>query len=89
MTGYWNAHSDRDWQDGDGEWHSDPDEPEEEYDESEDCGRWDNGRLDDQCSLAGTEWCDWQCPIGLPHPCINEGKPKRWNRESITDTRSH
>lgn len=34
----------------------------EEYDESEDCGRWNDGRLTRQCRLAGTEWCDWCCP---------------------------
>lgn len=33
---------------------------------SEDCGRWDNGRLSLQCSKAGSEECDWHCPIGLP-----------------------
>jgi len=31
---------------------------------SEDCGRWVNGKLSPQCSLAGTEDCDWECPIG-------------------------
>lgn len=31
----------------------------------EECGRWMNGRLSGQCMLAGTEWCDWECPIGL------------------------
>ena len=30
----------------------------------EDCGRWHNGRLSDQCTLAGSEDCDWECPIG-------------------------
>lgn len=39
---------------------------EEEYDASEDCGRWDNGRLMKQCRKAGSEECDWECPIGLP-----------------------
>jgi hypothetical protein len=39
-------------------------EEDEEYDDSEDCGRWINGRLSPQCRLAGTEWCDWECPIG-------------------------
>lgn len=29
-----------------------------------DCGRWNNGRLTRQCRLAGSEWCDWDCPIG-------------------------
>lgn len=38
-----------------------------EEDREADCGRWDNGRLVFQCRLAGTEWCDWECPIGLPH----------------------
>lgn len=32
----------------------------------EDCGRWVNGRLSLQCSKAGSEECDWECPIGLP-----------------------
>lgn len=30
----------------------------------EDCGRWNNGRLTASCRLAGTEDCDWECPIG-------------------------
>jgi hypothetical protein len=34
--------------------------------EEEECGRWDNGRLGFQCSKAGSEECDWICPIGLP-----------------------
>lgn len=38
----------------------------DEEDEAE-CGRWTNARLQFQCRLAGTEWCDWDCPIGLPH----------------------
>lgn len=38
------------------------DEPEDEFDPGEECGRWLNGRLDLQCRLAGTEWCDWECP---------------------------
>jgi hypothetical protein len=39
-------------------------EPEEDdYDEA-DCGRWRNGVLVAQCLNAGTEWCDWECPIG-------------------------
>lgn len=29
----------------------------------DDCGRWSNGRLTSQCSLAGTEHCDWECPF--------------------------
>lgn len=31
----------------------------------EDCGRWVDGRLSSQCRLAGTEDCDWDCPIRL------------------------
>jgi len=26
------------------------------------CGRWDNGHLTFGCSMAGTEFCDWNCP---------------------------
>lgn len=44
---------------------SDDDGFEDEDDNSAECGRWDNGRLVHQCRLAGTEWCDWDCPIGL------------------------
>jgi hypothetical protein len=40
----------------------DEDQPEDEYDPSEECGRWINGRLDGSCTLAGTEFCDWDCP---------------------------
>ena len=39
------------------------DEDDEDNREAE-CGRWDNGRLTRSCALAGTEWCDWECPIG-------------------------
>jgi hypothetical protein len=35
---------------------------EDEYDPGDDCGRWDNGRLSKYCSLAGTEFCDFECP---------------------------
>ena len=38
-------------------------DPEDDYDLSEDCGRWLNGRLDQSCRLAGTEFCDWDCPL--------------------------
>jgi hypothetical protein len=33
----------------------------EEEDCDLDCGRWDNGRLTNHCSLAGTEFCDFEC----------------------------
>lgn len=42
------------------------DDEDEESDGAEECGRWDNGRLVFQCSKAGSEECDWICPIGLP-----------------------
>ena len=29
----------------------------------EECGRWDNGRLTNQCTKAGSEECDWICPL--------------------------
>lgn len=44
-----------------------PDEDDEDDDfgfGEDDCGRWLNGKLSDQCRLAGTEDCDWECPIG-------------------------
>lgn len=37
---------------------------EDEHDPGEECGRWRNGRLGKQCALAGTEFCDWECPYG-------------------------
>ena len=35
----------------------------------EDCGRWMNGRLSRYCEKAGSEECDWICPLSasLPH----------------------
>lgn len=35
-----------------------------EDDPSAECGRWNGGHLTGQCRLAGSEWCDWDCPIG-------------------------
>jgi len=29
----------------------------------EECGRWDNGKLTQQCTKAGSEECDWICPL--------------------------
>lgn len=46
---------------------SDDDRDEDEDDGGEDCGRWWGGKLIAQCSKAGSEECDWNCPIGLPH----------------------
>jgi hypothetical protein len=37
-------------------------DPDEE-DGGDECGRWDNGRLGRQCALAGTEHCDFDCPL--------------------------
>lgn len=43
----------------------DLDDPwDDDYDPGDDCGRWDNGRLAKLCRLAGTEFCDWECPYG-------------------------
>jgi hypothetical protein len=53
------------------------DDEDEDSDREADCGRWRNGRLVPQCSLAGTEWCDWDCPIGIepskPQPNKRQG----------------
>lgn len=45
-------------------WEEQEEVDEEDIQEAE-CGRWDNGALVSSCRLAGTEWCDWECPIGL------------------------
>ena len=37
----------------------------DEDDPGQDCGRWDQnakGGMSHQCRLAGTEFCDWDCP---------------------------
>ncbi|HHV70012.1 MAG TPA: hypothetical protein GXX48_20615 [Ochrobactrum intermedium] len=34
----------------------------DELDTGDACGRWTNGKLGEHCTLAGTEFCDWQCP---------------------------
>lgn len=36
--------------------------PEDEYDPGEECGRWINSRLTRDCRLAGSEFCDFECP---------------------------
>lgn len=28
----------------------------------EECGRWDNGKLDRSCTKAGSEECEMECP---------------------------
>ncbi len=42
--------------DGYDDYDDEPDDPGEE------CGRWINGALGQQCRLAGSEFCDWECP---------------------------
>lgn len=37
-------------------------DPEDES-PGDECGRWSNGRLTRSCSLAGTEFCDFECPF--------------------------
>lgn len=49
------------------EWQREFDDHEEDDNDGwDECGRWDNGTLTMQCSKAGSEECDWHCPIGLP-----------------------
>lgn len=38
--------------------------PEDDYNTGEECGRWRDGALGKYCSKAGSEECDWECPIG-------------------------
>jgi|GEM_PF-2668692 len=40
----------------DEDWSTDDENPGAE------CGRWSNGRLTKWCALAGTEFCDFECP---------------------------
>lgn len=47
------------------EFDDDCDEADDGFEDAEECGRWRNGRLDRQCLKAGSEECDWVCPIGL------------------------
>lgn len=56
------------------------DDDDEDSDREADCGRWSNGALGHQCSLAGTEWCDWECPIG-----IERAKPRPNKRQGVLD----
>jgi hypothetical protein len=51
--------------DGDENDYDDDAGPEEQYDPTDDCGRWENGRLRPAyyCGLAGTEFCDFECPL--------------------------
>lgn len=49
-----------------GEYEEEDGNEDDDEDREADCGRWIDGRLTKQCRLAGTEWCDWDCPIGIP-----------------------
>lgn len=40
-----------------------PDDDEGDEDGLDDCGMTGDGT----CMLAGTEWCDWCCPLGAVH----------------------
>lgn len=55
----------------------------------EDCGRWDNGRLMLQCRKAGSEECDWECPIGLPHRGKSAVQQPSMDRIITTDRDIH
>ena len=47
------------------EWDADDYDPDEEDDPGAECGRWDQnakGGMSRYCRLAGTEFCDWECP---------------------------
>lgn len=46
-------------QPGDSERDFEDDEPEEEDDGYDECGMMDDGL----CMQAGSEWCDWECPV--------------------------
>lgn len=46
----------------DDDWFDD-DEPDDDDDLSDECGMTPDG----YCQLAGSEWCDWSCPISREH----------------------
>jgi hypothetical protein len=55
----------------------DDDYDHDDYDPGEECGRWDQNAKGGMlpyywCRLAGTEFCDWECPFSSPV----EGSPK-------------
>jgi protein gp37 len=43
--------------------HDDDDELTDEEMAMEECGRWNNGKLTRHCTKAGSEECDWICPL--------------------------
>lgn len=45
------------------DWYPDDDLPDDEDDLYDECGM----RPDGQCSMAGSEWCDWSCPVQRMH----------------------
>lgn len=44
------------------DYHDDDSDAVDEEDPGDECGRWDNGKLGGTCMLAGTEFCDFDCP---------------------------
>lgn len=60
----------------DGGW----DEPEDDYDPREECGRWDQrapGGMAQQCQYAGSEYCEF-CPYrSAPAPSLSAGENVR------------
>lgn len=40
----------------------------------EECGRWDNGALSMHCTKAGSEECDWICPLSISLPVRRKRK---------------
>lgn len=58
----------------------------DDYDAGEECGRWNNGRLGSyyDCSMAGTEFCDWECPYGYAARLAEKGEKAVSDR--FTDT---
>jgi hypothetical protein len=44
----------------------------DDYDPGDDCGRWEQNAKGGMlpyywCRLAGTEFCDWECPFAHAH----------------------
>jgi hypothetical protein len=57
--------------------HYEDDFDDDDYDPGEECGRWDQNAKGGMlplglCSLAGTEWCDWECPHSRTLPSNNQ-----------------
>lgn len=50
------------------EYHCDPDNDDDPDAWMDECGMMTDGK----CMLAGTEWCDWDCPAMTPAPAHQE-----------------